>query len=76
MTVPQVLIVEDGDEYLESLTRFVKGPSYVQAHNGREALRALETARVEVGGERLGPGADIRGHFPEALVGVVGPPRT
>jgi CheY-like chemotaxis protein len=48
MTEPLVLIVEDGDEYLESLTRFVKGPTYVQAHNGREALRMLETSSVEL----------------------------
>jgi len=48
MTEPLVLIVEDGDEYLESLTRFVRGPSYVQAHNGREALRLLEKSLVDI----------------------------
>ena len=48
MSEPHVLIVEDGDEYLESLARFVKGPSYVQAHNGRDALRVLETSRVDL----------------------------
>ena len=48
MTEPHVLIIEDGDEYLQSLTRFVKGPSYLQAHNGREALRVLESTRVDL----------------------------
>ena len=48
MNAPQVLIVEDGNEYLESLTRFVRGPAYVQAHNGREALQILASRRVDL----------------------------
>lgn len=44
----RVLIVEDGDEYLESLTRFVPGPTYLQAHNGREAQRALAGSRIDI----------------------------
>jgi len=44
----RVLIVEDGDEYLESLTRCVRGPSYVQAHSGREAIRILTTSAVDI----------------------------
>ena len=44
----RVLIVEDGDEYLESLTRFVRGPEYLQAHNGRDAVRLLETREVDI----------------------------
>ncbi len=47
MTKPKVvLIVEDGDEYLESLSRFVPGPSYLQAHNGRDALAAIGAQEV------------------------------
>jgi CheY-like chemotaxis protein len=38
---PIVLIVEDGDEYLETLSRFVSGPRYLQAHHGAAALAAL-----------------------------------
>lgn len=42
MTEPKiVLIVEDGDEYLENLSRFAPGPRYLQAHGGAEALRLL-----------------------------------
>jgi CheY-like chemotaxis protein len=48
MSEIRVLIVEDGDEYLESLTRFVRGPTYMQAHNGQDALRLLEAARVDI----------------------------
>jgi CheY-like chemotaxis protein len=48
MSEPHVLIIEDGDEYLDSLVRLVKGPSYVQAHNGCDALRVLETSRVDL----------------------------
>jgi len=36
-----VLIVEDGDEYLENLSRFEPGPRYLQAHGGRQALELL-----------------------------------
>ena len=38
---PIVLIVEDGDEYLENLSRFVAGPQYMQAHHGSAVLAAL-----------------------------------
>jgi CheY-like chemotaxis protein len=44
----RVLIVEDGDEYVEGLTRFVRGPEYVQAHNGRDAIRILQGSRVDI----------------------------
>ena len=43
---PIVLIVEDGDEYLENLTRFAPGPRYLQAHGGAEALRLLGAHEV------------------------------
>jgi CheY-like chemotaxis protein len=43
-----VLIVEDGDEYLENLSRFVPGPRYLQAHSGPEALEVLARERVDV----------------------------
>lgn len=43
-----VLIVEDGDEYLENLTRFVSGPSYVQTHSGAAAIDALQTQDIDL----------------------------
>jgi len=33
LTKLNVLIIEDGDEYLHNLSRFVPGPLYLQAHN-------------------------------------------
>jgi CheY-like chemotaxis protein len=45
---PVVLIVEDGDEYLENLTRFAPGPRYVQAHTGAEALACLGAQAVDL----------------------------
>lgn len=48
MDEPTVLIVEDGDEYLDNLSRFVRGPRYLQAHNGAEALGHLERERVDL----------------------------
>ncbi len=41
-----VLIVEDGNEYLENLTRFAPGPRYLQAHGGHEALTLLRAHAV------------------------------
>jgi hypothetical protein len=46
--VPTVLIVEDGDEYMENLGRFVPGPRYLQAHTGREALRLIACEPVDL----------------------------
>jgi len=43
-----ILIVEDGDEYLDNLSRFVAGPRYLQAHNGREALDFLTSETVHL----------------------------
>lgn len=43
---PIVLIIEDGDEYLENLTRFAPGPRYLQAHTGAQALQLLTTHEV------------------------------
>lgn len=43
---PVVLIVEDGDEYLENLRRFVPGYRYLQAHGARAALELLRTQEV------------------------------
>ncbi len=48
MNETHVLIVEDGDEYLENLSRFVPGPSYTQVHTGAQALRRLEDGPVDV----------------------------
>jgi CheY-like chemotaxis protein len=44
----RVLIIEDGDEYRENLTRFVPGPDYVQAHSGQEALGLLAAGDVDL----------------------------
>ena len=43
-----ILIVEDGDEYLENLERFVAGPRYLQAHSGAEALAVLAEQPVSL----------------------------
>ena len=43
-----VLVVEDGDEYLENLSRFVRGPTYLQAHSGREAIGILRRRPVDI----------------------------
>ncbi|MFN3202771.1 MAG: hypothetical protein ACE366_30545 [Bradymonadia bacterium] len=37
----KVLIIEDGDEYLDNLSRFVAGPTYIQVHSGAAALSRL-----------------------------------
>lgn len=43
-----VLIVEDGDEYRENLTRFVPGPTYVQARSGAKAVAILQSQPVDL----------------------------
>lgn len=43
-----VLIIEDGNEYLENLGRFVPGPRYLQAHCGAEALELLAAQAVDL----------------------------
>lgn len=43
-----VLIVEDGNEYLENLSRFVLGPRYLQAHDGKSAISFLKAERVDL----------------------------
>ena len=43
---PIVLIVEDGDEYLENLSRFAPGPRYLQAHSAAQALQLLGAHEV------------------------------
>ncbi len=48
MTEPIVLIIEDGDEYLDSLSRFVPGPKYIQAHSGEKALEILNAQKVDL----------------------------
>ncbi|HMI91063.1 MAG TPA: hypothetical protein VK509_06845 [Polyangiales bacterium] len=47
-TAPTVLIVEDGDEYLDNLTHFAPGPRYLQAHSGAQALALLAAQRVDL----------------------------
>ena len=43
-----VLVIEDGDEYLENLTRYVPGPTYLQAHCGEDAVDILRNAPVDI----------------------------
>lgn len=43
-----ILIVEDGDEYLTSLSSFVVGPQYLQAQSGDAALQALRAHEVDL----------------------------
>lgn len=43
-----ILIVEDGDEYLDDLSRFVPGPRYLQAHSGAEALAILRREPIDL----------------------------
>lgn len=47
-TPPRVLIVEDGDEYLQTLGRFVPGPTYTQVKSGATALDALRAGGVDL----------------------------
>ena len=48
MRALRVLIVEDGDEYLQTLTRFVPGPKYTQVKSGAAALDALRGGDVDL----------------------------
>ena len=43
-----VLIVEDGDEYLDSLSKFVDGPLYLQARSGDQAVSLLQERTVDL----------------------------
>jgi hypothetical protein len=43
-----ILIVEDGDEYLDNLGRFVPGPRYLQAHHAAGALEILGGGAVDL----------------------------
>ncbi len=43
-----VLVVEDGDEYLDNLSRFIPGPRYIQAHCGNEAVEILKTDQIDI----------------------------
>jgi len=47
MTEPLILVVEDGDEYLDVLTRFVDGYRYHQVHDGHHALAALKSEPID-----------------------------
>jgi CheY-like chemotaxis protein len=43
-----ILIVEDGDEYLNNLSRFVPGPRYLQAKSGAAAIFTLNSEQVDI----------------------------
>ncbi|MBN2804631.1 MAG: hypothetical protein JXR91_16170 [Deltaproteobacteria bacterium] len=46
--LPLVLIIEDGNEYYENLSRFVKGPEYLQVKNGLKAIEVLKSKAVDI----------------------------
>ena len=48
MSQRTVLIIEDGDEYLENLSRFVPGPNYLQARSGTEGIAMLRDNTVDL----------------------------
>ncbi len=47
-TKKTILVIEDGDEYLENLERFVPGPHYVQVHTGAEVINYLKSNPVDL----------------------------
>ena len=66
-----VLIVEDGNEYLDNLSRFVPGPKYLQAHNAIETLNLLQHETVDLvymdmRFDRI-PEQDLVGDFEQAV---------
>jgi hypothetical protein len=48
MSQATVLIVEDGDEYFQNLTRFVPGPTYLQARGAKPALELLAKHTIDI----------------------------
>ena len=48
MNEPTILIIEDGDEYMENLGRFVEGPRYIQAKNATDAVRRLQNDKIDL----------------------------
>jgi len=46
--IPTLLIVEDGDEYLEFFERHLRGYRLIQAHDAAETLDALKRNLVDV----------------------------
>ena len=44
----RVLVVEDGDEYFDSLTRFVSGPVYLRADGAASALEHLDEGQIDL----------------------------
>lgn len=44
----EILVIEDGDEYLENLGRFVPGPHYIQARSAAAAAKVLEAQPVDL----------------------------
>jgi ActR/RegA family two-component response regulator len=71
-----VLIVEDGDEYLDSLSRYVPGPRYLQAKSGGEALEllsgeAVQLLYLDMRFDRIDP-AELLGDLEETLRSVAG----
>ena len=68
---PVVLIVEDGDEYLANLSRFVEGPKYLQSHSGADAIKVLDEQKVDLiymdmRFDRI-PLEDLLGDYEEAM---------
>ena len=43
-----VLVVEDGNEYLDNLSQYVPGPKYLQAHCGQDAIELLQRSDIDI----------------------------
>ena len=44
---PTILVIEDGDEYVEVMTRFLPEYRYAQVHCGRDAIDYLGRHQVD-----------------------------
>ncbi|MEM6559333.1 MAG: hypothetical protein AAF219_02915 [Myxococcota bacterium] len=67
----ELLIVEDGDEYLENLSRFIDGVRFTQAHHARSAIDCLNQQSIDViyldmRFDRI-PGDELVGDYQEVL---------
>jgi hypothetical protein len=70
---PTILIVEDGDEYLQNLGAFLTWPRYLQAHSAGDAIKIIKSEEVnlvflDMRFDRT-PHADLLGDVNELLDG-------
>ncbi|MEL6758759.1 MAG: hypothetical protein AAFP04_00020 [Myxococcota bacterium] len=67
----ELLIVEDGDEYLENLSRLIDGVRFTQAHHAGAAIECLNHKNIDViyldmRFDRI-PGNELVGDYREVL---------